>query len=100
MTHTSLLKWGFAASLLFPLQAAQTPSSQPTPARKNAAMLEGLMDLLDQSQKTGKGVLLYVGSHALGGVVLKVGETTVEMKNREYGRILVRLDRIDAAAGN
>ena len=100
MNRSNLFKWGLAVALLLPLQGAQAPSPQPAAARKNPATLEGLVDLLEQSQKTGKGVLLYVGSHAIGGVVLKIGETTVEMKNREYGRILVRLDRIDAAAGN
>ena len=62
----------------------------------NVAFLE----VLELSQKSGKGVLVYMGSHAIGGAVVKIGEHTVELKNREYARIVLRFDRIDGVAAN
>jgi hypothetical protein len=57
-----------------------------------------LKSLLEASQNEKKGVTLYVKGQAIPGVVLKVDGDAVEMRSREYSRIVVRLDAIDAAA--
>lgn len=101
MHRTLLTGIALTALALAPAHARApqiTPAGVPTTARKILA--EGLLDVLEQSQKTGKGVLVYLGSHAIGGAVTKLTEATVELKNREYGRIVLRLDRIDGVAGN
>ena len=54
--------------------------------------------ILEASQNEKKGVTLYVKGQAIPGVVLKVDGDTVEMRSREYSRIVVRIDAIDAAA--
>jgi len=54
--------------------------------------------ILEASQNEKKGVTLYVKGQAIPGVVLKVDGDTVEMRSREYSRIVVRMDAIDAAA--
>jgi hypothetical protein len=59
---------------------------------------EMLKSILEASQNEKKGVTLYVRGQAIPGIVVKVDADTVEMRSREYSRIVVRLDSIDAAA--
>lgn len=103
MNRSTLAGIGLAALLLLPGHAFQPQSGAaagPATPRRSPAMPESMIDVLEQSQKSGKGVLVYMGSHAVGGAVVKVGEQTVELRSREYGRIVLRLDRIDGVAGN
>lgn len=103
MKRTRILGVGLAALLLVPGFATQPQSSatagQPAP-RRSSDMNVAFLEVLEQSQKSGKGVLIYMGSHAIGGAVTKIGEHTVELRNREYARIVLRFDRIDGVAAN
>jgi hypothetical protein len=54
--------------------------------------------ILEASQNEKKGVTLYVRGHQIGGMVVKMSTDTVEMRSREFSRIVVRIDAIDAAA--
>jgi len=54
--------------------------------------------ILEASQNEKKGLMLYVKGQAIPGIVVKVNNDSVELKSREYGRIVVRMDSIDAAA--
>ena len=102
MYKSAILGAGLAALLIIPVTAREPQSGAATQAapRRSVAMNEGILEVLEQSQKSGKGVLVYLGSHAIGGAVTRIGEHTVELKNREYGRIVLRLDRIDGVASN
>jgi hypothetical protein len=62
--------------------------------------ITNMRELLEASQNEKKGVTLYIKGQNLGGVVTRISADTVEMRNREYGRIVVRIDAIDAAAMN
>ena len=54
-------------------------------------------EIFKQSMNEKKGVTVYIGGQTIPGVVIKVnGGDTVEMRNREVSRIIVRIDRIDA----
>ncbi len=55
---------------------------------------------LDTSLKERKGVTLYVQGQAISGRVTKMDNENVELTSREFIRIVVRRDRIDAVAGN
>jgi hypothetical protein len=57
-----------------------------------------IRQILEDSKTQNKSVNLYVKGQALGGLVTKIGDDAVEIRNREYGRIVVRLDSIDAVA--
>ena len=59
---------------------------------------EMLRSLLEASQNDKKGVTLYVKGQAIPGIVVKIDGDTVELRSREYSRIAVKLDSIDAAA--
>jgi hypothetical protein len=42
--------------------------------------------------------MIYVKGQSIAGVVTKVGGDTVELRSREYSRIVVKIEAIDAAA--
>lgn len=60
--------------------------------------MENFRELLLAAQQEQKGVQLYVGGQTISLIVTGVGLEYVEGRNREYGKILVRMDKIDAAA--
>ena len=57
-----------------------------------------MRELLEASQNEKKSVLLYLKGQNIGGAVVKVTADTVELRNREYSRIVVRVEAIDAVA--
>ena len=54
--------------------------------------------ILESSQNEKKGVTLYVKGQAVPGLVVKIESDHVELRSREFSRIVVRLDSIDAAS--
>ena len=54
--------------------------------------------ILEASQNEKKGLMLYVKGQAIPGMVVKLDAESVEMRSREYSRIVVKIDSIDAAA--
>ena len=59
---------------------------------------DAMRELLEASLKDKKGVMLYVKGQAIPGAVVKISADSVELRSREYSRIVVRLDSIDAVA--
>jgi hypothetical protein len=57
-------------------------------------------ELLEISLKNKKGLTFYVNGQVIAGGVIRIGDDVVEVKNREFARITIRLDRIDAIAAN
>jgi len=57
-----------------------------------------MRELFEASQKDKKGLMLYVKGQTIPGVVLNVTADSIELKSREYSRIVVRIDAIDAVA--
>ena len=60
--------------------------------------IEMLRSLLEASQSEKKGVTLWVKGQAIGGAVTKIDAEWVELRSREYSRIVVKIDSIDGAA--
>ena len=61
--------------------------------------MNGFQDLLALSLEQKKGVVLYLNGQTLSGVVTAISEEGIlELRSREFSRMLVRLDRIDAVA--
>jgi len=61
---------------------------------------QGWQELFAASQKDKKGLMFYVKGQTIAGVVMKVGGDAVEVRNQTYGRIVIKLDSIDAVAIN
>ncbi len=80
----------------FTVFAAGLAANSVVMGKENDAMRE----LLEASQTEKKGITLYVKGQSIGGVVVKAGGDMVELRNREFSRIVVRMDAIDAAAMN
>lgn len=58
-------------------------------------------ELFAASQKEKKGLMFYVRGQQIGGAVVRVlGNEAVEVRNQQYGRIIIRIDQIDAVAIN
>ena len=55
-------------------------------------------ELLEASMKDKKGVMVYLEGQAIPGVVVKIGGDSIEMRSREYSRIVVKLEAIEAVA--
>ena len=55
-------------------------------------------ELFETSMKDKKGITLHVNGQSIVGIVVKVGNGAVEMRSREYSRIVVKLDSIAAAS--
>lgn len=76
------------------LVAAVAAPASPLPEEKTPMFNE----LLEASQKDKKGVMVYVKGQAIAGLVTKIGSESVELRSREYSRIVIRLAAIDAVA--
>jgi hypothetical protein len=66
----------------------------------HAAVGDTFNELLESSMKDKKGVMVYVKGQAIGGRVIKITPEVIEMTARDYTRIVIRRDSIDAVAGN
>ncbi len=62
-------------------------------------VLKGIEQALSQAQQEKKGVTLYVQGQTIGGGVVRIEPGQwVELRSQQFGRIIVRLDRIDGLA--
>lgn len=67
----------------------------PAPAQDTA---DDILQLLEDSQRVKRGVVLYVNGVTLGGGVVRIEKNQfVELRSPEFGRLVVRIDKIDAA---
>ena len=57
-----------------------------------------MKEILETSQNEKKSVMLYVKGQSIGGAVVKIVGDLVELRNREFSRIVLRIDSIDAIA--
>jgi hypothetical protein len=57
-----------------------------------------MKEILEISQNEKKGLLLYVRGQSIAGIVVKMNGDTVELRSREYSRIVLRIDAIDGVA--
>lgn len=86
-------------ALLAALQLAPLGSAQAGEPAK--ASMQAYKELLEMSLKEKKGLMFYVNGQAIGGAVTKISDDGfIEVRNQQYGRILIRLEQIDALAAN
>jgi hypothetical protein len=64
-----------------------------------ADLPKGLEDAMSAAMASKRGVTLYVNGQAIGGAITKVEPGQyVELRNQEFGKIVVRWERIDGIA--
>jgi hypothetical protein len=59
---------------------------------------ESAQQLMIESREKRIGLRFHVNGEVIGGRVVELREDAVLVANQEHGRILIRLDRIDAIA--
>jgi hypothetical protein len=60
---------------------------------------KGIEQALAAAAESKKGIMVYVGGQAIGGAVVKIeAGQWVELRSQQYGRIVIRIDRIDGIA--
>ncbi|RZL33029.1 MAG: hypothetical protein EOP35_18845 [Rubrivivax sp.] len=61
--------------------------------------LQGIEQALNAALQDKRGITLYVAGQAIAGAVTRIEPGRwVELRNQQYGRMIVRLDRIDGIA--
>lgn len=60
--------------------------------------MQAYKELFELSLKEKKGITLYIQGQSVGGAVTRILEDSVELRSREFSRIIVRLDSVDAVA--
>jgi hypothetical protein len=70
------------------------------PALSGAAEAsKAIEQALAAAQQDKRGITLYVNGQAIGGAVTKIEpDKTVELRNQQFSRITIRIDRIDGIA--
>lgn len=55
--------------------------------------------MLEHSMEKRVGLIFYMNGQTLAGLVIEfIDERTVAVRNQQYSRIVIRLDRVDAVA--
>lgn len=56
-------------------------------------------DVFNQSLSQKKGLSIYIGGQIINAIFVKrIDGNTIEVKNQTFGRIIIRMDRVDAIA--
>jgi hypothetical protein len=64
-----------------------------------ADLPKGLEDAINAAMASKRGITLYVNGQTIGGAITKVEPGQyVELRNQEFGKIVVRWERIDGIA--
>lgn len=68
-------------------------------AAQAAEAIQGIEQALATALQDKRGITLYVNGQTIAGAVTRIEPGQwVELRNQQYGRIIVRLDRIDGIA--
>ena len=74
----------------------ETTLAQSTSGAPAAAAVE---EVLNQSLTQKKGMAIYIGGQVINAIFVKrIDANTIEVKNQTFGRIIIRMDRVDAIA--
>ena len=71
--------------------------SAPLAAEPADKATTAIVEILTAAQKAQRGVTLWVGGQTVGGAVVRIDDSSVELRNQTQSRVVVRLARIDAA---
>jgi hypothetical protein len=72
-----------------------------TSGTPGGAVVQAYQELFAASQKEKRGLTFHVRGQTIGGAVVRViGNEAVEIRNQQFGRIIIRLESVDAVAMN
>lgn len=85
-----------AVAAAFAIGTAAVPAAAQSGNALNAAAVE---EILNTSQTQKKGMSIYTGGQVINCLFVKrIDGNTIEVRNQQFGRIILRIDRIDAIA--
>ena len=102
MTKQILSRILLAAALTMTIENTNLQAQNAADTKVEAAdFQQNLRELLNASQKDKKGLMFYIKGQSIPGVVTKVlKDGSIEVRNQQYGRIVIRIESIDAVAMN
>lgn len=59
--------------------------------------MQAFQAIFERSLNEKKGIQVWINGQAIGLAVTRIGDGWIEGRNREYGLIVIRTERIDAA---
>lgn len=65
---------------------------------KETAMNNPFQAIFEKSMNEKKGVNVYVNGQTIGMLVTKIADGIVEGRSQQYSSIVIRIERVDAAA--
>jgi len=81
------------------LSMAMIGAGMSSAAAADSAAAGGLEDALNAALQSKRGIRVFVNGQAIGGAVTRIeAGSYIELRNQEFGRIVVRWDRIDGVA--
>ncbi len=90
--------WIFTVGALLMLSGIRVPRVAAQDAK---SLSQAYQEIFERSAKEKKGLNIYVRGQSIGAVFAKmIGNDAIEVRNQTYGRIVIRLDSIDAVAIN
>ncbi len=57
-----------------------------------------LDELFSASREQKRSVTVFLPGATLAGLVVRIENGWIELRNQQYGRIVIRIDRIDGAS--
>lgn len=101
MANVTLRKLALLALALALMLSASGVYFSSVSAQAKSQILQSYQELFERSEKEKKGLNIYVKGQTIGAVFVKlIGTEAIEVRNQTYGRIIIRLDSIDAVAIN
>ena len=90
-----------ARAVLAALALACAGAQAQAPGAPRPEVIQAYQELFAASQKDKRGLTFFVKGQSIPGVVTKIiGTDAVEVRNQTHGRIIIRIDQIDALAAN
>ena len=85
-----------------PAEGAQVPAGDAdgfASMSGNALNAAAVEEILNTSLAQKKGMSIYMGGQTINCVFVKrIDGNTIEVRNQQFGRVVLRIDRIDAIA--
>jgi hypothetical protein len=77
------------------------PATGNLPAQGQSSPSQSFRELFERSEKEKKGLTFFIRGQNISGIVVKgIGSEAVEVRNQTFGRIIIKLESIDAVAIN
>lgn len=85
--------------LAFTALALLLPTSSVMADTTNTDARSAFLTLFQDSIEHKRGLALHVGGQTIQGAVVRlIGTDAVELRNQQYDRIVVRIDRVDGVS--